>query len=182
MPKTIPASSPMDSAGVGSMNQLTGELFKSLTGTTDIVHVPYKGAGPAITDLISGQIPIATPNVTAQILELHHAGKVRILAVTTPRRLAGAPDIPTAVEQGLPGMIAQNFIGLFAPARTSPAIIEQVAQATRVVMDDEAFLRSLTASGLEPELASTPDKTRRFVADEVARWGPVIKTIGLKLD
>ena len=109
------------SAGVGSMNQLTGELFKSLTGTTDIVHVPYKGAGPAITDLISGQIPIATPNVTAQILELHHAGKVRILAVTTPRRLAGAPDIPTAVEQGLPGMIAQNFIGLFAPARTSPA-------------------------------------------------------------
>ena len=79
-------------------------------------------------------------------------------------------------------MIAQNFIGLFAPARTSPAIIEQVAQATRVVMDDEALLRSLTASGLEPELASTPDKTRRFVADEVARWGPVIKTIGLKLD
>jgi len=180
--KSNPGKLSYGSAGVGSMNQLTGELFKSLTGTTDIVHVPYKGAGPAITDLISGQIPIATPNVTAQILELHHAGKVRILAVTTPRRLAGAPDIPTAVEQGLPGMIAQNFIGLFAPARTSRAIIEQVAQATRVVMDDEALLRSLTASGLEPELASTPDKTRRFVADEVARWGPVIKTIGLKLD
>ncbi len=143
---------------------------------------PYKGAGPAVTDLISGQIPIATPNVTAQILELHDAGKVRIVAVTSPQRLAGAPDIPTAVEQGLPGMIAQNFIGLFAPARTSPAIIEQVAQATRGVMDDEAFLRSLTASGFEPELASTPDKTRRFVADEVARWGPVIKAIGLKLD
>ena len=107
---------------------------------------------------------------------------MRILAVTSSRRLAGAPDIPTAVEQGLPGMIAQNFIGLFAPARTSPTIIEQVAQATRGVMDDEAFLRSLTASGFEPELASTPDKTRRFVADEVARWGPVIKAIGLRLD
>ena len=170
------------SAGVGSMNQLTGELFKSLSGAADIVHVPYKGAGPAITDLISGQIPIATPNVTAQILELHHAGKLRILAVTTPRRLAGVPDIPTAVEQGLPGMIAQNFIGLFAPARTPPAIIEQVAQTTRAVMDDEAFLRSLTASGFEPERASTPDKTRRFVAEEVARWAPVIKAIGLKLD
>src|SRR4029077_8407185 len=113
---------------------------------------------PATTDLISGQIPIASLNVTAQVLELHHAGKVRILAVTTPRRLAraadiptlptpprppGAPDTPTAVEQGLPGMIAQNFIGLFAPARTPPAIIEQVAQATRGVMDDEAFLPSL---------------------------------------
>ena len=151
-------------------------------GRTKTTEKPYKGAGPAVTDLISGQIPIATPNVTAQILELHDAGKVRIVAVTSPRRLAGAPDIPTAVEQGLPGMIAQNFIGLFAPARTSPAIIEQVAQATRGVMDDEAFLRSLTASGFEPELASTPDKTRRFVADEVARWGPVIKAIGLKLD
>jgi tripartite-type tricarboxylate transporter receptor subunit TctC len=79
-------------------------------------------------------------------------------------------------------MIAQNFIGLFAPARTPPAIIEQVAQTTRAGMDDEAFLRSLTASGFEPERASTPDKTRRFVAEEVARWGPVIKAIGLRLD
>ena len=90
------------SAGVGSMNQLTGELFKSLTGTADIVHVPYRGAGPAITDLVSGQIPIITANVTGQLIELERAGKVRILAVTTPRRLGAAPDIPTAVEQGLP--------------------------------------------------------------------------------
>jgi tripartite-type tricarboxylate transporter receptor subunit TctC len=180
--KANPGKLSYGSAGTGSMNQLTGELFKSLSGAADVVHVPYKGAGPAITDLVSGQIPIATPNVTAQIIELHRSGRLRILAVTAPKRLSAAPDIPTAVEQGLPGMIAQNFIGLFAPARTSPAIIEQVAQATRGVMDDEAFLRSLTASGFEPELASTPDKTRRFVADEVARWGPVIKAIGLKLD
>ena len=170
------------SAGVGSMNQLTGELFKSLTGSADVVHVPYKGGGPAITDLISGQIPIATPNVTAQIIELHRAGKLRILAVTAPERLAAAPDIPTAIEQGLPRMISQNFIGLFAPARTPPAIIALIAQAAQAVMADEAFRRSLVASGFEPEPASTPDKTRRFVEDEIVRWTPVIQGLGLKLD
>ena len=170
------------SAGVGSMNQLTGELFKSLTGSADVVHVPYKGAGPAITDLISGQIPVAMLNVTAQVIELHRTGKLRILAVTAPDRLAAAPDIPTAVEQGLPKMISQNFIGLFAPARTPPAIIAQVTQATQTVMADEPFRRSLAASGFEPELASTPDKTRRFVDDEIVRWTPVIKGLGLKLD
>ena len=170
------------SAGVGSMNQFTGELFKSLTGLSDIVHVPYKGGGPAITDLISGQIPIAIPNVTAQIIELHRSGKLRILAVTAPRRLGAAPDIPTAVEQGLPSMISQNFIGLFAPARTPHAVTAQVAQATHAVMGDEQFQRSLSASGFEPDLESGPDKTRRFVEDEIARWAPVIKAIGLKLD
>jgi tripartite-type tricarboxylate transporter receptor subunit TctC len=170
------------SAGVGSMNQLTGELFKSLTGSADLVHVPYKGGGPAITDLISGQIPIATPNVTAQIIELHRAGKLRILAVTAPERLAAAPDIPTAIEQGLPRMISQNFIGLFAPARTPPAIIALIAQAAQAVMADEAFRRSLVASGFEPEPASTPDKTRRLVEDEIVRWTPVIQGLGFKLD
>jgi tripartite-type tricarboxylate transporter receptor subunit TctC len=164
------------------MNHLAGELLKSLTGTDDIVHVPYKGAGPLITDLIGGQIPIASVNVTGQVIELNRSGKLRMLAVASPSRLGAVPDIPTAVEQGLPGMIAQNFIGLFAPARTPPAIIEQVAQATLAVMDDEPFLRSLTASGFEPYPASTPEKARRLVADETARWTPVIKAIGLKLD
>jgi tripartite-type tricarboxylate transporter receptor subunit TctC len=164
------------------MNQLTGELFKSLSGAADVVHVPYKGAGPAITDLVSGQIPIATPNVTAQIIELHRSGRLRILAVTAPKRLSAAPDIPTAVEQGLPGMISQNFIGLFAPARTPRAIIDQVAQATRAVMGDDLFLRSLVASGFEPYPDSSPEKTRAFVDDEISRWGPIIKSIGLKVD
>jgi tripartite-type tricarboxylate transporter receptor subunit TctC len=170
------------SAGVGTMNHLAGELLKSLTGTDDIVHVPYKGAGPSLTDLISGQIPIASVNVTGQVIELNRSGKLRILAVASPGRLSAAPDIPTAVEQGLPGMIAQNFIGLFAPARTPPAVIDQVAQATLAIMGDEPFLRSLVASGFEPYPASTPEKARQLVADETARWTPVIKALGLKLD
>jgi tripartite-type tricarboxylate transporter receptor subunit TctC len=180
--KRNPGKLSYGSAGVGTMNHLAGELLKSLTGTDDIVHVPYKGAGPLITDLIGGQIPIASVNVTGQVIELNRSGKLRMLAVASPSRLGAVPDIPTAVEQGLPGMIAQNFIGLFAPARTPPAIIEQVAQATLAVIDDEPFLRSLTASGFEPYPASTPEKARRLVADETARWTPVIKAIGLKLD
>jgi tripartite-type tricarboxylate transporter receptor subunit TctC len=180
--KANPGKLSFGSSGAGAMTHLTGELFKSLAGLPDIVHIPYRGGGPLISDLISGHIPMIAQSVTAHMMELHETGKVRMLCVTSPKRLAAFPTLPTALEAGLPNMVAQNFIGLFAPARTSPAIIAQVAQATRAVMDDEAFLRSLTASGFEPELASTPDKTRRFVADEVARWGPVIKAIGLKLD
>jgi tripartite-type tricarboxylate transporter receptor subunit TctC len=109
------------SAGAGSMTHLTGELFKSLAGTPDIVHVPYKGSGSSLTDVISGQVPMAVANVTGQVLELHRAGKLRILAVTTPQRLAADPQFPTAVESGLPGLVAMNFSALFAPAGTRSA-------------------------------------------------------------
>jgi tripartite-type tricarboxylate transporter receptor subunit TctC len=180
--KSNPGKLAYGSAGVGTVNQLTGELFKSLTGTADIVHVPYKGAGPAITDLVAGQIPMAVPNVTAQIIELHRSGKLRMLAVTSPRRLAAVPDIPTAVEQGLPGMVSQNFIGLFAPARTPQAVVAQVAQATHTITGDAQLQQIMAASGFELDLESSPDKARRLVEDEIARWTPVIKRIGLKLD
>src|SRR5438105_4384375 len=96
------------SAGVGTMTNLTGELFKQLIGAPDIVHIPYKGAAPGVTDLASGHIPMMTPNVGGTLIDLHRAGKVRILAVTSRRRLQVAPDIPTAIEAGLPGMVAEN--------------------------------------------------------------------------
>src|SRR6476660_1836776 len=91
-------------AGVGSLNHLTGELFKALAGTPDIVQVPYRGSGPATADTISGQVAMVTPAVTAPLLEFNRTGKLRILAVTSPTRLIAAPDISTAVEAGLPGM------------------------------------------------------------------------------
>ena len=106
------------SAGTGTMSNLSGELFKQLTGLTDLVHIPYKGAGPGITDLVSGHIPAMTPNITGQVLELHRTGKIRILAVNAPERLKAAPEIPTAIEEGLPGMIGLLFLGLFVPAAT----------------------------------------------------------------
>src|SRR5712672_1046821 len=97
-------------AGVGSIQHLTGELFKSLAGTPEIVQVPYRGTGPVITDLIGGQIPMGTPGVTGQVLELHRSGKLRVLAVTSPARLIAAPELPTAAELGFPGMTVTGSI------------------------------------------------------------------------
>jgi tripartite-type tricarboxylate transporter receptor subunit TctC len=179
--KTNPGKLSYGSAGAGTVTHLTGELFKSLTGT-DIIHIPYKGGGQSIADVISGHIPMIIISFTSQALELHRAGKVRMLAVTTPTRLIAAPDIPTAVEAGLPGMISQNFFGLFAPAGTAKAIIEQVSLATRSAMADGGFRQKLVAAGFEPHLDSAPETARRFVEEEVVRWTPVIKTIGLKLE
>ena len=99
-------------AGVGSIQHLTGELFKSLAQTPDIVPVPYRGTGPVVTDLIGGQIPIGTPGVTGQLLEFHRTGKLRILAVTSPTRLTAAPELPTTAELGFPGMTVRGSIGL----------------------------------------------------------------------
>jgi tripartite-type tricarboxylate transporter receptor subunit TctC len=116
------------------------------------------------------------------MLELHQSGQIRILAVTTPARVAAAPDIPTAVEAGLPGMIAQNFFGLFAPAGTPKPILEHVSDATRRAMADDEFLQKLIASGFEPYVESTPQTAARFLEYEIARWTPVIKAIELKLE
>jgi tripartite-type tricarboxylate transporter receptor subunit TctC len=170
------------SAGVGSLNHLTAELFKSLIDIPGIVHVPYRGAGPAITDLVSGHIPMAVPAMNGQVLELHRAGKLRILAVTNPERLTGAPEIPTAVEAGLAGMISQNLVGILAPAGTSKAIIDQVAAATRICLSERSYQEQLVASGFELPPDSSPERMRRFVEGEIARWTPVIKAVGLKLD
>lgn len=170
------------SAGVGSVNHLTGELLKSLAAIRDMVHVPYRGAAPAITDLISGQIPFAIPAMNVSVLELHRAGKVRLLAITSPERLKGAPDIPTAVEAGIAGMVSQNLVGLFAPAGTPRAAIEQIARATTTALSDEKYQQQLITAGFEPALDSSPAKMQRIVQDEIARWTPVIRSIGLKLD
>jgi tripartite-type tricarboxylate transporter receptor subunit TctC len=169
-------------AGVGSIQHLTGELFKSLAGTPGIVHVPYKGTGPVVTDLIGGQIPMGTPGVTGQVLELHRSGRLRILAVTSPKRLAAAPEIPTAAEQGFPGMVVIGSIGLLAPAGTPPGIIEQIAQAARTVVAESSFQKMLIDAGIEPTLDSNPEKFRRSLAADVALWAPVVKALGVKID
>lgn len=168
------------SPGVGTLSHLTAELFKSLAGTPEIVHVPYRGVGPALTDLISGRLALMMPNVTAEIIELHRAGKLRLLAVTSPHRLSAAPDIPTAVEAGLPRMLSQNFIGLFAPAQTPRAIVEQISQATHIAVAD--LKQAYIESGFDPTLDSNPDQARQFVKEQVAQWKPIIEAIGLKLD
>jgi tripartite-type tricarboxylate transporter receptor subunit TctC len=170
------------SSGAGAMTHLTGELFKSLAGLPDIVHVPYRGGGPLIADLVSGHIPMIAQSVTAHMMELHETGKVRMLCVTSPKRLTAFPSLPTAVEAGLPKMVAQNFIGLFAPAKTPKEIIDKIAGATRTAMTDAQFRQAFISSGFDPFPDSTPEKTGEFVEAEIARWTPIIKSIGLKLN
>jgi len=169
-------------SGVGSIQHLTGELFKSLAGTPEIVQVPYRGTGPVITDLVGGQIPVGTPGVTGQVIELHRAGKMRVLAVTSPTRLVAAPELPTAAELGFPGMTVRGSIGLLAPAGTPVGIIEQVAQATRTAIAEPAYQQLLIDAGIEPTLDSNPEKFRRSLAADVALWAPIVKALGLKLD
>jgi len=178
--KANPGKLSYASAGVGSLTHLAGELFKSASGVQDLVHVPYRGMGPALKDLISGEIPMALPILTGQILELHRTGKIRLIAVATAKRLSSVPDVPTAIESGFNNMVAQGFIALFAPAKTPEAIVKKVCEVTQKAMSESDFQRILTSSGLEPQLDSNPDKTREFVREEIARWAPVIRTIGLK--
>jgi tripartite-type tricarboxylate transporter receptor subunit TctC len=179
--KANPGKLSYGSSGVGTPNHLIGERLKALTGV-DIAHVPYRGAGPAMTDLISGHIPVNFQSVTGQAVEMHRTGQQRILAVTSETRLAGAPDVPTVAEAGMPELTATQFIGLFAPTGTPKDIIEQIAQAARAVMGDKDLQRIFDSSGFEPELNPSPEKTRRVLANEIAQWTPVIRAIGLKLD
>src|SRR5215475_4299019 len=180
--KTNPGKLSYGSAGAGTLTNLAGELFKQLIGAPDIVHIPYKGAAPGVADLASGHIPMMTPNVGGPLIEFHRAGKVRILAVNAATRIKAAPDIPTAIEAGLPGMIAGNLNGLFAPVGIAQPIIEQIAEATRQVAADADVQRILVASGFEPIHDSGPDPTRQFISEELARWTPIMKATGFKME
>lgn len=179
--KANPGKLSYGSAGAGTLTNLAGEMFKQRAGGLDIVHVPYKGVGLGTADLISGYIPMMTPNVTHHLLSLHQAGKVRILSVNAPARLKAAPDIPATVEI-LPNMVAQLFTGLFAPAGTPQAVVDRVSQATRKALAEEAFQKTLIQSGFEPVLDSSPEKAQQFVNQERDRYMPVIKATGFKLD
>lgn len=169
------------SPGVGSAGHMGGELFKSLA-KADIVHVPYRGGAPAMNDLIGGQMPVGMINVTGQVISLHRAGKIRVLAITTPKRTPAATEIPTAEEAGVPGCIALNFAAIFAPAGTPKPIVDKIAKATQEAMKDPKFIEILSASGFDPSSDNSPDATRAFLQQELTRWRPVIKQIGLKLD
>ena len=180
--KANPGRLSYGSAGAGTMTNLAGELFKQLIDAPDIVHSPYKGSAPGVTDLASGHIPMMTPNVGGPLLDFHRAGKVRILAVAAETRLTAAPDIPTAAEAGLPGMVAANFNGLFAPAGLPSSIIDELAGATRRLLADADFRKILVNSGFEPTADSGPEQARRLVAEELRRWTPIMQATNFKLD
>jgi tripartite-type tricarboxylate transporter receptor subunit TctC len=180
--KANPGKYSYGSAGQGSITHFTGELFKRQAGGLDILHVPYKGAGPGLQDLIGGHLPIFTPILSAGPLAYHKEGRLRILAVCSEKRVSSAPDIPTAIEAGVPGMVVNVFNGIFAPADTPPNVIGMLHQATMKAMGDEEFQKELRNVGAEPVTDSGPDKAARFIKGEFTRWQPIVKAIGLKAE
>jgi tripartite-type tricarboxylate transporter receptor subunit TctC len=180
--KANPGKMSFGSAGAGTLNHLSGELFKSLTGITDLPHVPYRGAGPALADVIAGQIPMVIPAMTSQVLEFHKTGKLRLLAITNPTRLTIARDIPTAAESGVPGLVTTQVLGIFVPAGVPAPIVTQIAAANATAMADKAYQQTLIDAAVIPVTDWTPAKFDAFMASEVARWTPLVKQIGVRLD
>jgi tripartite-type tricarboxylate transporter receptor subunit TctC len=178
--KTHPGKLSYGSAGNGSITNLAGELFKRRAGGLDIVHVPYKGIAQGVVDLLAGQIAIMSANATAQILDLHRAGKVRILSINSQSRIRSAPEIPTSIEAGLPGMVAQTTFGIFAPAGTPPGVLDRIAAVTRQVTADAQFHNERLTLGFEPVLDVGPDKAAEVFRDERERWAPILKTVSTR--
>lgn len=178
--KENPGKLSYGSAGAGSITNLTGELFKTLGGGLDIVHVPYKGAGPGLQDLIAGHIPIYTPTISASPLAFHRDGRLRMLAIASDKRLPAAPEIPTAIEAGMPGMVVYTFNAIFAAPGTPRPIVDQLHQATLRTLGDRDMQEFLRKAGAEPVADSSPEKTARFLMKEIARWTPIINTAGIK--
>jgi tripartite-type tricarboxylate transporter receptor subunit TctC len=168
--------------GVGSTPQLIAEMFKLLAGLPELVQVPYRGAGPAIADLISGQVAMAVVAVTEQSLGFHRSGNLRILAVTSPKRLIVAPELPTVTDAGFPGLTNVQTIGPVAPAGTPRPIIEQIAQTVRKALAEPAYGQKLIDSGFEASLDTTPEKFRRRLEADIVFWTPVVEALGVRID
>ena len=167
------------SSGVGSSNHLAGELFRLLTGT-DIVHVPYRGGGPVISDLLSNTISLAFMNLPT-VLPALDTGKVRLLGVCSADRVAIRPDVPTVAEQGVANYAVRSWTGLFAPRGTAPEVLARLAEACREIMALPAVRSKLD------ELASVsiwtgPAETDAFVRAEFAKWGPIVRAAGVKAE
>ncbi len=173
--KANPGKLSYGSAGNGSSTNMAGELFKRLAGNLDIVHVPYKGLAQGLADLLGGQITMISANITSQYLELERAGKIRIVSVNSESRLRGAAQIPTSIESGLPGMVAQTTFGILGPAGTPRAVLERIDQATQQLMANEAFQNELLRVGFEPMVGFGGERAAAVFRDELMRWTPIIK-------
>ncbi len=167
------------SSGNGTPLHLSGELFKSMAGV-DIVHVPYKGAGPALIDVMGGHVPIMFDNLPSSTEHIK-AGKLRGLAVTTAERAPSMPDLPTIAESGLPGYETYTWNALFAPAGTPPEVIAKLNEAAVAAVKDPAVQAKLADVGASV-VGSTPEELGEHVKAEMAKWAPVVKASGAQID
>ena len=177
--KANPGKLSYGSAGSGSLPHLGTELFKAQTGT-DMVHVPYKGGGPMVTDLLGGSVQVVIGD-QANLMPHVQSGKLRALAVATPRRSPNAPDLPTIAESGLPGYDATAWQGLVGPPGMAPDVVAKLNAAFNKVMAIPAVREKLVGGGLEP-VGGTPEQFGRFIASEIAKWTKIAKDVGAKAE
>jgi tripartite-type tricarboxylate transporter receptor subunit TctC len=175
--KSKPGGVNYGSAGGGTSSQLSGELFNQMTGAK-LVHIPYKGAGFALTSLVSGETQAAFLSTTTIALQAK-AGKVRPLAVLSEKRFSAAPDIPSSVEAGFPGLDANVWFGLMAPSKTPRAIIVKINKDIVAALQTPEAKAAMLAQGAEAAPTS-PEEFQRFLKSEIAKWGKVIKTAGIQ--
>ena len=167
------------SAGNGSAGHLAMEYLKQVAGI-DIKHVPYKGTGPNVTDLIAGRTQAASAG-TPPLLPHVKSGKLRVVAVGGARRLPSIPDVPTVAEQGYPGFETSQWYGINAPAKTPPAVIKRLAEEAAKAAKSPLMLERLAVDDAEA-VGSTPEAYAAFIKKEQARWSKVVKTAGIKAD
>ena len=169
----------MASAGSGTVGHLTGELFARKAGAK-ILHIPYKGASPAVTDLMGRQVDIMFAN-TQSVMTLVTAGKLRALAVTSAQRIKPLPGVPTVAESGYQGFEAVTWSGLVAPAGTPAEVIAKLNAEVAKVLTRADFLEKLAAEGSQP-LGGSPQQFAEFLREEHAKWGLAVRESGAKVD
>src|SRR5712691_9826126 len=167
------------SGGIGVLPHLLGEMFKSMAGI-DIVHVPYRGGGPSINDLVGGQVQM-TFEGTSVLVPLIQAGKLRALAATSPTRIPELPDLPTMLESGFPGFVSTSWTGLLAPAKTPHEIVDRLNAQINAGVASPEFTAALARLGNEP-LGGTPQDFADLIKADIAKWAPVVKALGLKAE
>jgi len=177
--KANPAKYSFASSGNGTSQHLSGELFKSMSGT-DMQHIPYKGSPPALQDVMGGQVTMTFDNITTA-WTLAKAGKLRALAVTTAKRSSIAPDVPTLAESGLPGFEVGSWQGVFAPAGTPPEIVKRLNAEIVKILNMPEVREKLGGLGAEI-VANSPEEFSALVKAEVVKWADVVKKSGAKVD
>ncbi|CAB3637882.1 Bug family tripartite tricarboxylate transporter substrate binding protein [Achromobacter pulmonis] len=177
--KAHPGKLTCASSGTGSSIHLSCELFKMRTGT-DILHVPYRGSGPAVADLLGGQVDSMFDNLPSSLPHVQ-GGKLRPIGVTSPQRLAVLPDVPTLAESGLPGFDVESWFGLMAPAGTPQAVIDRLNQAMNKALASAALQASYKQAGFyAPKPPNTPATFSTKIASEIDKWGAVVKRADIK--